>query len=172
MHGSPGRSTRRTRVEVVSIPRDSLVDIPAFAEASLRDQCFFENAGGSYACGAVIARLDEYYRRLKVQPYYRYPASTEAGQWMDAAHQRLRFGRRTVPSLKADGQKLSGSREIMRWLEEQRPSRYTRMVRQDGTEHASPLVPLRAHGRHRPLFCVHPVGGTVACYLSSSLTRE
>ncbi|MFA5938725.1 MAG: aminotransferase class V-fold PLP-dependent enzyme [Sinimarinibacterium sp.] len=73
-----------------TIDRDFVrAQFPAFTEASLRDQCFFENAGGSYACGAVIARLDEYYRRLKVQPYYRYPASTEAGQWMDAAHQRL-----------------------------------------------------------------------------------
>lgn len=34
-------------------------------------------------------RLTEYYRRLKVQPYYPYPASTEAGAWMDAAHERL-----------------------------------------------------------------------------------
>ena len=46
---------------------------------------------------------------------------TELLQGMHAAHQRLRFGRRTVPSLKADGHKISGSREIMRWLEEQRP---------------------------------------------------
>jgi len=62
---------------------------PAFAEPTLRDQCFFENAGGSYACAQVIERLSEYYRRLKVQPYYRYPASQEAGAWMDSAHQRL-----------------------------------------------------------------------------------
>ncbi len=62
---------------------------PAFAEPTLRDQCFFENAGGSYACAQVIARLSEYYRRLKVQPYYRYAASLEAGVWMDSAHQRL-----------------------------------------------------------------------------------
>jgi selenocysteine lyase/cysteine desulfurase len=37
----------------------------------------------------VIDLLGEYYRRLKVQPYYGYAASREAGQWMDAAHQRL-----------------------------------------------------------------------------------
>src|SRR5689334_2051298 len=41
---------------------------PAFAEPSLKGQAFFENAGGSYACAPVIARLTEYYRRLKVQP--------------------------------------------------------------------------------------------------------
>jgi cysteine desulfurase family protein (TIGR01976 family) len=62
---------------------------PAFAEASLAQHAFFENAGGSYACGAVVSRLTEYYRRLKVQPYYAFPASTEAGEWMDAARERL-----------------------------------------------------------------------------------
>ncbi|HSW12585.1 MAG TPA: aminotransferase class V-fold PLP-dependent enzyme [Solimonas sp.] len=62
---------------------------PAFAEPTLQGQAFFENAGGSYACRQVIERLHEYYRRLKVQPYYRYPAATEAGEWMDAAHARL-----------------------------------------------------------------------------------
>ena len=62
---------------------------PAFAEASLAGQAFFENAGGSYPCAAVVGRLNEYYRRLKVQPYYAFPASTEAGEWMDAAYVRL-----------------------------------------------------------------------------------
>jgi len=62
---------------------------PAFAEASLQQQAFFENAGGSYACRQVIDRLGEYYRRLKLQPGYAYPASGEAGQWMDASHERL-----------------------------------------------------------------------------------
>jgi selenocysteine lyase/cysteine desulfurase len=62
---------------------------PAFAEPTLAGQGFFENAGGSYACAAVIARLGEYYRRLKVQPYYLHPASREAGEWMDAARARL-----------------------------------------------------------------------------------
>jgi len=62
---------------------------PAFAEPSLVGQAFFENAGGSYACGPVIDRLGEYYRRLKVQPYYGFPASREAGEWMDAARARL-----------------------------------------------------------------------------------
>jgi len=62
---------------------------PAFAEASLQGQAFFENAGGSYACAQVIDRLTGYYRRLKIQPYYNYPASQEAGEWMDASHTRL-----------------------------------------------------------------------------------
>jgi selenocysteine lyase/cysteine desulfurase len=62
---------------------------PAFAEPSLEQQAFFENAGGSYPCAAVVSRLGEYYRRLKVQPYYAFRASTEAGEWMDAARVRL-----------------------------------------------------------------------------------
>ncbi len=62
---------------------------PAFSEPSLRTQAFFENAGGSYVCQPVIDRLTTYYRRLRLQPYYPYPAATEAGQWMDAAYLRL-----------------------------------------------------------------------------------
>jgi selenocysteine lyase/cysteine desulfurase len=62
---------------------------PAFAEPSLEGQAFFENAGGSYACGAVVSRLHEYYRRLKVQPDFAFRTSAEAGEWMDAARARL-----------------------------------------------------------------------------------
>jgi selenocysteine lyase/cysteine desulfurase len=62
---------------------------PAFAEPSLAGQAFLENAGGSYPCMPVVERLNEYYRRLKVQPYYAFPASTEAGEWMDASRTRL-----------------------------------------------------------------------------------
>lgn len=66
----------------------------------------------SHPCAAVEAAL-----RMKGFDY----KVTELPPGIHAAHQRIRFGRRTVPSLKADGTKLSGSREIMRWLEEQRP---------------------------------------------------
>src|SRR5262249_13906946 len=62
---------------------------PAFAQPSLADQAFFENAGGSYPCAAVVNRLHEYYLRLKVQPYYASRASTEAGEWMDASRVHL-----------------------------------------------------------------------------------
>lgn len=62
---------------------------PAFAEPSLRDQAYFENAGGSYTCRPVIDRLGEYYTRLKVQPYYPYVASAEAGEWMDTSYRHL-----------------------------------------------------------------------------------
>nr|WP_309501723.1 aminotransferase class V-fold PLP-dependent enzyme [uncultured Roseovarius sp.] len=62
---------------------------PAFAEPSLQGQAFFENAGGSYTCGPVIARLERYYRQRKVQPYAPYAASQLAGEEMDEARARL-----------------------------------------------------------------------------------
>ena len=62
---------------------------PAFSEPSLQGQAFFENAGGSYACGPVIDRLERYYRQRKVQPYSAYEASRLAGEEMDEARSRL-----------------------------------------------------------------------------------
>lgn len=62
---------------------------PAFAEPSLQGQAFFENAGGSYTCAPVIARLERYYRQRKVQPYAPYTASQLAGAEMDEARARL-----------------------------------------------------------------------------------
>jgi cysteine desulfurase family protein (TIGR01976 family) len=62
---------------------------PAFSEPSLAGQAFFENAGGSYTCAPVIARLERYYRQRKVQPYAPYEASRLAGEEMDEARQRL-----------------------------------------------------------------------------------
>jgi cysteine desulfurase family protein (TIGR01976 family) len=62
---------------------------PAFSEPSLKDWAFFENAGGSYACGPVIERLNRFYRETKVQPYGPFPASRRAGEEMDAARDRL-----------------------------------------------------------------------------------
>ncbi len=62
---------------------------PAFDEPSLRDQAFFENAGGSYPCRYVIWRLHRFYRERRVQPYGPYAASDHAGAEMDEAHRRL-----------------------------------------------------------------------------------
>jgi selenocysteine lyase/cysteine desulfurase len=62
---------------------------PAFAEPSLDGWGFFENAGGSYTCRQVIDLLGSYYTRTKVQPYYNYPASQQAGTAMDAAYTQL-----------------------------------------------------------------------------------
>ena len=60
-------------------------NFPAFSEPSLEGFGFFENAGGSYACGQAIEWLNRYYRQTKVQPYYDFPASTTAGQQMDSS---------------------------------------------------------------------------------------
>lgn len=62
---------------------------PAFSEPSLEGQAFFENAGGSYTAGAVLTRLDHYYRQTKVQPYGVYPASITAGEAMNLAYERM-----------------------------------------------------------------------------------
>jgi selenocysteine lyase/cysteine desulfurase len=62
---------------------------PAFEEPSLKGWAFFENAGGSYTCRQVIDLLNTYYTRTKVQPYYNYPASRQAGAAMDEAYTRL-----------------------------------------------------------------------------------
>ncbi|MBG0776997.1 MAG: aminotransferase class V-fold PLP-dependent enzyme [Desulfovibrionaceae bacterium] len=62
---------------------------PAFSEAALQDTCFFENAGGSYMCRQVMERLESYYRRCKVQPYYPNPVSLRAGAMMDEAYGAL-----------------------------------------------------------------------------------
>ncbi|MCZ2721807.1 aminotransferase class V-fold PLP-dependent enzyme [Marinomonas sp. 15G1-11] len=62
---------------------------PAFDEASLQGQAFFDNAGGSYACSQVINHLHRYYKETKLQPYHLHPASQKAGAQMDLAHQRL-----------------------------------------------------------------------------------
>ena len=62
---------------------------PAFAQASLQGQAFFENAGGSYPCAPVVARLMRFYTERKVQPYAPYEASRLAGAEMDEARDRL-----------------------------------------------------------------------------------
>jgi cysteine desulfurase family protein (TIGR01976 family) len=62
---------------------------PAFGEPSLQGFGFFENAGGSYACGQVIETLENYYKRTKVQPYYNFFPSRLAGEEMDRAKRRM-----------------------------------------------------------------------------------
>lgn len=62
---------------------------PAFKEPSLAGWAFFESAGGSYMCQQVIDRLTAYYTKTKVQPYYPYPASAEAGRQMEESYERL-----------------------------------------------------------------------------------
>lgn len=62
---------------------------PAFSVPALAGQAFFENAGGSYACGPVIDRLTRFYRERKVQPYAPYAAAQAGGAEMDEARARL-----------------------------------------------------------------------------------
>lgn len=62
---------------------------PAFAEPSLDGWAFFENAGGSYSCNQFVDRLTSFYTKNKVQPYYRFPASSKAGELMDESYQRM-----------------------------------------------------------------------------------
>ena len=74
----------------VTLDIDSVrAQFPAFSEPSLQGQAFFENAGGSYTCAPVIARLERYYHQRKVQPYGPYEASRLAGEEMDEARTRL-----------------------------------------------------------------------------------
>ena len=64
---------------------------------------------GSHPCAAIERALE-----LKGIPY----KSVELMPTMHAAHQRLRFGQRTVPGIKfEDGEKVVGSRAILRRLE-------------------------------------------------------
>lgn len=62
---------------------------PAFSEPSLQGWAFFENAGGSYPCKQVVERLNTFYTKHKVQPYYPYPAAQEAGRMMDESYERM-----------------------------------------------------------------------------------
>lgn len=62
---------------------------PAFAVPALRDQSFFENAGGSFPCRQMVDRLHRFYTERKVQPYAPYGASRLAGEEMDEARARL-----------------------------------------------------------------------------------
>jgi selenocysteine lyase/cysteine desulfurase len=76
----------------VTLPLDTArirAQFPAFSEPGLKDQAFFENAGGSYTPAATLKRLEHYYRATKVQPYGAHPVSQQAGAAMDLAHERI-----------------------------------------------------------------------------------
>ena len=62
---------------------------PAFSEPTLQGWAHFENAGGSYPCIQVVNRLMDFYMKNKVQVHYPFPASTLAGNLMDASYPRL-----------------------------------------------------------------------------------
>jgi len=62
---------------------------PAFEVPSLKEQSFFENAGGSHTCSQVQDRLKRFYLERKVQPYAPFEASRLGGAEMDEARSRL-----------------------------------------------------------------------------------
>ena len=62
---------------------------PAFQSPVLSGHAFFENAGGSFPCKPVVARLARFYADRKVQPYAPYPGANEGGAEMDEARERL-----------------------------------------------------------------------------------
>lgn len=62
---------------------------PAFSSPVLSTHAFFENAGGSYPCAAVVDRLHRFYTDRKVQPYAPYPGAQAGGAEMDEARSRL-----------------------------------------------------------------------------------
>ena len=51
------------------------------------EQVFCANAGGTFVAEPVLAILDDYQRRMRVQPYSRFEPSREAGAAMDRARE-------------------------------------------------------------------------------------
>ena len=95
---------------------------PALAEPSLKDTVFFENAGGSYMCRTAMDRLDDYIRKLKLQPYHASPVSAKAGAWMDESYGALAVWLNTLaediylgPSTSQNTYVLSNA--VQGWLE-------------------------------------------------------
>lgn len=62
---------------------------PAFRREPTGDWAFFENAGGAYACGPVIEKLDTYMTEYKVQPYGASEMSRRAGVAMDSGYDAI-----------------------------------------------------------------------------------
>ena len=56
---------------------------PAFAHPATQQWVMSENAGGSYAAKPVIDQLNHFMTATKVQPYWSFAASAEAGANMD-----------------------------------------------------------------------------------------
>ena len=134
---------------------------PAFTEPVLQGQAFFENAGGSYTCGAVIDRLTRFYTQRKVQPYAPYAASTLGGEEMDEARTRmsailgvapdeLSFGPSTTQNVyvlaQAFGQMLEAGEAII-------------VTNQDHEANTGPWRRLAAQGIEVREWCIDPQTG-------------
>ena len=57
---------------------------PFFKTSEAKDWAFFENAGGTFPCGAVVDRLTHFYRETKVQPCAHNALAAAASEQMDA----------------------------------------------------------------------------------------
>ncbi len=121
---------------------------PAFSQAGLADKAFFENAGGSYACGQVIDRLSRFYRERKVQPYAPYAAAEAGGSEMDEARTRLAammgVGRHELsfgPSTTANTYVLAQA--FLRWLQ---PGQAIVVTNQDHEANSGPWRRLAEEG--------------------------
>ena len=60
------------------------LQFPFFETALSKQWAFFDNAGGTFPCGAVVDRLTHFYRENKVQPYGNNALAAAAGEQMDA----------------------------------------------------------------------------------------
>ena len=60
-----------------------------FRDPASRNLAFLENAGSAYAPDQVTKKLQHFFTHTKVQPYYLYDASIEAGAAMDRSHDLL-----------------------------------------------------------------------------------
>ncbi|MEM9855469.1 MAG: aminotransferase class V-fold PLP-dependent enzyme [Pseudomonadota bacterium] len=121
---------------------------PAFSEPSLRDQAFFENAGGSFACRYVIWRLNRFFKERKVQPYGPYAASDLAGSEMDEAGQRLARVLGVMPDEIAFGPSTTANTYVLaqafrQWLREEGPSAHKRAIIVTNQDHEANSGPWR-----------------------------
>ncbi|QRN79980.1 MAG: aminotransferase class V-fold PLP-dependent enzyme [Nocardiopsis sp. BM-2018] len=121
---------------------------PAFAEPSLQDQAFFENAGGSYTCAPVIDRLTRFYRTRKVQPYGAFAASQDAGAEMDEARDRLAAMMNVAPETLSFGPSTTGNTYVLAqaFAEMLRPGDAIIVTDQDHEANTGPWRRLEARG--------------------------
>jgi cysteine desulfurase family protein (TIGR01976 family) len=62
---------------------------PQYRDPTDRQVAMFENAGGAYAPDQVVDKLSHFFNHTKVQPYYLYRPSLDAGAAMDRSRQLL-----------------------------------------------------------------------------------
>ena len=134
---------------------------PAFEVPSLKEQSFFENAGGSYTCSQVQDRLKRFYLERKVQPYAPFEASRLGGAEMDEARSRLAamlgveddelsFG----PSTTQNTYVLSQA--VAQWI---KPYQTIIVTNQDHEANSGPWRRLAERGVTIKEWCINPVTG-------------